>query len=108
MSTSFLINEIYPCLQGEGIHLGVPSLLLRFQICNLRCSWCDTPYTHTHKSDPVEKENIHGPQNFSRISLSNLISKIQSFPQKHLILTGGEPTLQNLGLLMRELLKIGP
>lgn len=105
--TSYLINEIYPCLQGEGPNLGVPSLLIRFQICNLRCTWCDTPYTHTMKSDPLEKNNPKSEQKFSRISLPDLISKIQSFPQKHLILTGGEPTLQNIGLLMRELLKVG-
>ena len=95
--SSYLISEIYPCLQGEGPNLGVPSLLVRFQICNLRCTWCDTPYTHTMKSDK-----------FSRITLPDLVNQIQTFPQKHLILTGGEPTLQNIGLLMRELLKIGP
>lgn len=95
MSTSFLVNEIYSCLQGEGPNLGKPSLLLRFQICNLRCSWCDTTYTHTIRSDSTRTDY--------RMSLQDLVDKIQSFPQKHLILTGGEPTLQNLGLLMRSL-----
>jgi 7-carboxy-7-deazaguanine synthase len=95
--TSYLLSEIYPCLQGEGPNLGVPSLLVRFQICNLRCTWCDTPYTHTIKSDV----------NAVRFSLQELIKKILEFPQKHLILTGGEPTLQNIGLLMRELVKMG-
>lgn len=95
MSNSFLVNEIYPCLQGEGPNLGKPSLLVRFQICNLRCSWCDTTYTHTIRSDSTRTDY--------RMSLQDLVDKIQSFPQKHLILTGGEPTLQNLGLLMRSL-----
>lgn len=107
MTSSYLINEIYPCLQGEGVNLGIPSLLIRFQICNLRCTWCDTPYTHTMKSDPIEKTEPNSKQKFSRISVHNLIAKIQSFPQKHLILTGGEPTLQNIGLIMRELLQLG-
>lgn len=95
MSNSFLVNEIYPCLQGEGPNLGKPSLLVRFQICNLRCSWCDTTYTHTIRSDSTRTDY--------RMRLQDLVNKIQSFPQKHLILTGGEPTLQNLGLLMRSL-----
>lgn len=103
---SFLINEIYPCLQGEGANVGMPSLLVRFQICNLRCTWCDTPYTHTMKSDPSDPNQPSGPQNFFRLSLEELTQKIQTFSQKHLILTGGEPTMQNLGLLMRSMQKI--
>ncbi|APJ02806.1 7-carboxy-7-deazaguanine synthase QueE [Silvanigrella aquatica] len=103
MSSSFLLNEIYPCLQGEGVNLGKPSLLVRFQICNLRCVWCDTPYTHTFKSDPLEKENSKSKQKFVRYTLETLVEKIKSFQINHLILTGGEPTLQNLGLLMRTL-----
>jgi 7-carboxy-7-deazaguanine synthase len=100
---SYLINEIYPCLQGEGVNLGKPSLLVRFQICNLRCKWCDTPYTHTMKSDPLDSEMPSGQQNFFRLSREALVQKIQSYPQKHLILSGGEPTLHNLGDLMRDL-----
>lgn len=103
MSTSFLINEIYPCLQGEGVNLGKPSLLVRFQICNLRCTWCDTPYTHTFKSDPVEKENPQSKQKFVRHTLESLVEIIKSHNINHLILSGGEPTLQNLGLFMRNL-----
>lgn len=95
MNPSFLVNEIYSCLQGEGPNLGVPSTLVRFQICNLRCSWCDTTYTHTLKSDSL--------RNDYRMNLDSLILKIKSFKEKHLILTGGEPTLQNLGLVMRTL-----
>ena len=103
METSFLVNEIYPCLQGEGVNLGKPSLLIRLQICNLRCKWCDTPYTHTRKSDPVDAQEPNGKQNFKRFSLSELLETIKSFPIKHLIVSGGEPTLQNIGLLMRSL-----
>lgn len=103
MSVTYLVNEIYPCLQGEGVNSGKPSLLIRFQICNLRCTWCDTPYTHTFMSDPLDKMNPKGGQSFKRYQIDELIAKIQSYPQKHLILSGGEPTLQNLGLLMRKL-----
>lgn len=103
MKNSFLINEIYPCLQGEGINLGKPSLLIRFQICNLRCTWCDTPFTHTLKSDPIDKNDVNSNQKFLRYSLDSLIKNIESFNLKHLIFSGGEPTLQNLAIIMKSL-----
>jgi 7-carboxy-7-deazaguanine synthase len=103
--TSYLVNEMYRCLQGEGPNSGKPSLLVRFQICNLRCTWCDTPYTHTLKSDPVDFSNPMGAQKFQRYGLEELMEAIQSLTptSRHVILTGGEPTLQNLAPLFEGL-----
>lgn len=104
LNTSYLVNEIYPCLQGEGPRLGTPSILVRFQICNLRCTWCDTPYTHTMKSDPIFQTKSSGQQKFKRLSLDNLISTINEHQKiRHVILSGGEPTLQNIALIALEL-----
>lgn len=101
---TYLVNEIYPCLQGEGPHLGTPSVLVRFQICNLRCSWCDTPYTHTMKSDPLDPETPLGGQKFRRISLADVLAEIRLHKNiRHVIFTGGEPTLQNLAPLAESL-----
>lgn len=94
---SFLLNEIHTCLQGEGIQIGRPSLLVRFQICNLRCAWCDTSYTHTYKSDSKQMK---------RFLLQELIQIITDYKMDHIIFTGGEPTLQNIGILAREIRKL--
>lgn len=104
MSTSYLVNEVYPCLQGEGWSLGRPSILVRFQICNLRCTWCDTPYTHTFKSDPRDAGDFSKGQAFERLTVEDLSARVRSHaPVRHLILTGGEPTLQNPLPLMHAL-----
>lgn len=98
--TTFLVNEIYPCLQGEGLHMGLPSVLIRLQVCNLRCSWCDTPYTHTLKSDPVASEAGSSKQNYQRLSVDKIVSEVKRHSLiHHAIVSGGEPTLQNLAPL---------
>lgn len=71
------IHEIFYSLQGEGAQVGIPSIFIRLSGCNLSCSYCDTTF-------------------FSRFSLSNeqLLQEISKYPCKHIIWTGGEPTLQ--------------
>ncbi len=44
-STCVKISEIFYSIQGEGTLVGVPSVFVRTSGCNLRCTWCDTPYT---------------------------------------------------------------
>jgi 7-carboxy-7-deazaguanine synthase len=119
--TRYLINEVYACLQGEGPRLGTPSVLVRFQICNLRCSWCDTPYTHTLSSDPLPEavslaatnaqatqkpdKPARPKQKFFSASATQLATRIRekAGPIRHLILSGGEPTLYPLVPVLREL-----
>lgn len=71
------ITEIFYSLQGEGYWTGTPAIFIRFAGCNLACSWCDT----NHES----REHI---------TQERLLERVQAFPCKHVILTGGEPTLQ--------------
>jgi 7-carboxy-7-deazaguanine synthase len=75
------LSEVFASVQGEGILLGVPSLFIRFTGCNLRCSWCDTPYTSW---EPAGEE----------WELSRLVDWVSGFPNyRHVVITGGEPML---------------
>src|SRR5215212_5011823 len=76
-----LISEIFYSLQGEGELTGVPSVFIRTSGCNLRCSWCDTPYASW---------NPEGEQR----SVAQLVAAVEAFPAtRHVVLTGGEPMI---------------
>lgn len=74
------ISEVYESFQGEGPFAETPSLFVRTSGCNLRCSFCDTPYTSW---------NPEGQQ----VSLDELAKQIQASTAPHVVLTGGEPML---------------
>lgn len=78
-----LINEIFFSIQGEGPNMGKPAIFVRLGGCNLACSWCDSKYTW----DPKQADN--------KVSdLMTLVKQIKKYPCKHLVITGGEPMLQ--------------
>ena len=74
------IAEIFYSIQGEGSLLGVPSIFVRTSGCNLRCSWCDTPYTSWNP----EGEDW---------SLDGILTAVKVYPAKHVVVTGGEPMI---------------
>lgn len=71
------INEIFYSLQGEGYWTGTPAVFVRFSGCNLKCAFCDTDH-----------------QNGRHYTTEEIISEIQKYPARHIIFTGGEPTIQ--------------
>jgi 7-carboxy-7-deazaguanine synthase len=75
-----LVSEIFHSLQGEGSLIGVPSIFIRTSGCNLRCSWCDTPYTSW------QPEGEHR-------SLDQILEQVAGYPARHAVVTGGEPMI---------------
>ncbi|MGD0437320.1 MAG: 7-carboxy-7-deazaguanine synthase QueE [Bryobacteraceae bacterium] len=74
------ISEIFYSVQGEGTLAGVPSVFIRTSGCNLRCSWCDTPYTSW------------APEGEER-SIDSIVQEVERFGASHVVVTGGEPMI---------------
>lgn len=73
------IAEVFHSIQGEGGLVGVPSFFIRTTGCNLRCEWCDTPYTSWD------------PEGDWR-TVDELVAAVPE-AARHVVVTGGEPML---------------
>ncbi|MFB0564998.1 MAG: 7-carboxy-7-deazaguanine synthase QueE [Candidatus Aminicenantaceae bacterium] len=86
------ITEIFPSIQGEGLRQGCPTLFVRLSGCNLKCRFCDTKYSWKEGKD---------------YSVAKVVEEIKSlrrrFPARWVCVTGGEPLLQDITGLIREL-----
>jgi 7-carboxy-7-deazaguanine synthase len=74
------ISEIFYSIQGEGRLLGMPSVFIRTSGCNLRCVWCDTPYTSWR---PEGRD----------WNVNTILREVHKYPARHVVVTGGEPLL---------------
>ncbi len=77
----FRVSEIFYSIQGESSLAGRPCVFVRFQGCNLRCSYCDTDYARKPDGGLV----LQGPE---------ILEKVKSYGCDFVEFTGGEPTLQ--------------
>lgn len=76
---TLFLSEIFESIQGETSLAGEMTTFLRLAGCNLRCNWCDSPYT-------FEKGVLH--------TFDDVYAKIREFQWNHICITGGEPLLQ--------------
>ena len=74
------ISEIFYSIQGEGILAGVPSVFVRTSGCNLRCTWCDTPYASWK---PEGQDVGYGP----------ILANVRRHWSGYVVVTGGEPMI---------------
>ncbi len=77
---SMQISEIFYSIQGEGRFMGLPSVFIRTSGCNLRCVWCDTPYTSWK---PEGRDS----------TIDEIVRETAKYPSRFIVITGGEPLL---------------
>jgi 7-carboxy-7-deazaguanine synthase len=73
------INEIFYSVQGESTYAGRPCVFVRLTACDLRCSWCDTPYAF-HEG--------------TKRSVEDVVAEVERYDCSLVEVTGGEPLLQ--------------
>ncbi len=87
------INEIFHSIQGESTFAGEPCVFVRLTACDLRCSWCDTPYAFYEGR---------------KMSIDEVLTEVERFGSPLVEVTGGEPLLQqDVYPLMNRLLESG-
>ena len=73
------VNEIFHSIQGESTYAGAPCVFVRLTACDLRCTWCDTPYAFT---EGVKR------------TVADVVDAVVAFGCPLVEITGGEPLLQ--------------
>jgi 7-carboxy-7-deazaguanine synthase len=87
------VNEIFYSIQGESTRAGLPCVFVRLTACDLRCTWCDTPYAF-HEG--------------TKRSVEDVVSEVERYGCPVVEITGGEPLLQeDVYPLMDELIRRG-
>jgi 7-carboxy-7-deazaguanine synthase len=74
------VNEIFYSIQGESTRAGRPCVFVRLTACDLRCSWCDTPYAF-HEG--------------RKMSVDDVVTEAERHGCPLVEITGGEPLLQD-------------
>ena len=88
--------EIFETVEGEGTRAGFPTVFVRLFGCNLRCTWCDTPYSYP----PAKAEMT--------LTIGEIVKKVCSYRSAHVCVTGGEPLLygERSALLLNRLAEL--
>ncbi len=87
------VNEIFFSIQGESTYAGLPFAFIRLSGCNLRCTYCDSEYAFYEGTE---------------MAVEQILDKIEPFPTRFALVTGGEPMLQeSVHALFRALLDRG-
>ncbi|WAH38707.1 7-carboxy-7-deazaguanine synthase QueE [Alicyclobacillus dauci] len=88
--------EIFETVEGEGTQAGFPTVFVRVFHCNLRCTWCDTPYSYAPYKPEFEA------------TIQEIRNRVEQFGWQNVCLTGGEPLIHRhkSQLLIEEIARI--
>lgn len=92
------IYETFYAFQGEGSHIGSAAYFIRTYGCPVKCDWCDSANTWKSKVDTV---------NFKQVDVQLLAQKALDSGTQIVVITGGEPTINNLEPLTNALHNVG-
>lgn len=91
------IYEVFESIQGEGLLVGTRHIFVRFTKCNLRCSYCDTPASHTPSRTcrvyPVPGRMDKVESIINPVSAAEMFEILSSYQAPWISFTGGEPLL---------------
>ncbi len=94
--------EIFHTIQGEGVSAGCPAVFVRASLCNLHCVWCDTDHTWNFEGTPWkhERDTKHRKEDvIIELTPAGVAERILTFSCPRVVITGGEPLLQEDGFL---------
>jgi organic radical activating enzyme len=83
-----LVNEMFTSIQGEGKTVGKLAVFVRLQGCNLRCKFCDTPYTWGDEEDMLA---FSSPTEL----VETILLFLREIKTSRVVFTGGEPMLRD-------------
>ncbi len=94
--TQYKVVEKFVSINGEGTKAGELAVFIRFQGCNLKCTYCDTAWANQAECPYV------------LMSSEDIVDYVKSTEINNVTLTGGEPLLQeNIKALLEKLVKTG-
>lgn len=79
-TSALRIADLFVSMQGEGRYAGIRSVFLRTTGCNLRCTYCDTPYTSSRPEGDF-------------LTVQEILATVDAAACEHVVMTGGEPLL---------------
>lgn len=100
MTTTIRVNEVFgPTYQGEGPRAGQPAVFVRLSGCNLDCAWCDTPYTWDWTGKNGRAFSREAETHVRDVAeLADELERLADGRARLLVVTGGEPLLQQTAL----------